>query len=72
MFGLTESSFNECVKPELKSKWKNEIEPSWFAGNDERRQKQPGLLKPEATLTNGIFVGLSSKVLKCFSKCKLI
>ena len=62
MLGLTEDKLSDCVKEDRKSEWERDISCRWFAGESEESQKTPGLLKSEAELKSGIYVGLSSKV----------
>jgi hypothetical protein len=67
MLGLTEEKLSDCVKEDRRSEWDRDIKDRWFAGESEESQKTPGLLKTEAKLNSGIYVGLSSKV-DCFLK----
>lgn len=62
LLALTEDTLAECVRPELLQKWENEMVPKWFV-NDAvfASQKEPGLLKEEASITSGWYIGLSPK-----------
>ena len=67
MFGLTQGSFRDCVKPELVARWDTEIVPNWFVDDTIESKRKPGLLKSEKSANSGVFVGLSSKVNKIIS-----
>ena len=63
MLALTENSLEECVQLERLEEWRTVIVPKWFAwdDNDLASQKEPGLLKTEASLSKGWFIALSPK-----------
>ena len=61
LLGQTELELIDCVKPALREKWQNEILPKWFANETLESQKEPGLLKVEAEITRGWYLGLSPK-----------
>ena len=63
MLALTEDSLEECVKENRREEWRSVIIPKWFAWdeNDLASQKEPGLLKTEASLSKGWFIALSPK-----------
>lgn len=63
MLALTEETLSECIKEDKKMEWQQEVKSRWFADESEESQKRPGLLKTEAKLNSGIYVGLSSKVI---------
>jgi len=62
MLGLTRPFLIDCVKEEKKKAWNEKIIPEWFADNSISQSKEPGLLKTEKELSNGQYIGLSSKV----------
>ena len=51
---------NDLVKPELREEWEKEIYPNFFVRDQENidQQRQPGLFKEEAVITNGSMVSL--------------
>ena len=57
LFCLTEPTFDDIVKPGMKSSWLK-IKTKWFADETPAQQKEPGLLKEEFSTTTGLFVGL--------------
>jgi len=62
MLGLTKPHLIDCVKEERIDEWKEKIIPEWFADESIRQSKEPGLLKTEKELSEGQYIGLSSKV----------
>ncbi|CBY40335.1 unnamed protein product, partial [Oikopleura dioica] len=63
---MTEDTLDDCVKDDMKEKWKNLVKPKWFAGSSMASQKEPGLLKEEAGISRGWFLALSPK---CYILC---
>lgn len=62
MLALTEKTIFECVKTGLKNEWNEKIVPLWFVDkNNVATEKEPGLLKPEATIHSGWFIAPSPK-----------
>ena len=67
MLALTRDQIDECVRPELVQRWKDEILPKWFVKSEGTRdeitasEKEPGLLKVEARITSGWFIAPSPK-----------
>ena len=60
-------SFTEIAKPETAEYYWQNIYPKWFYDKNKdppEKMRKPGVFKPEFTVTNGSYVGLSSK---CYS-----
>ena len=55
---MTESSLDDLVKDDQKTRWETEIKPKWFADETPKGQKTPGLLKEEFSSTDGRYIGL--------------
>ena len=53
---------NDLVKPELRKEWESEVYPKYFVRDQENidEQRQPGLFKEEAVITDGSMVSLRS------------
>ena len=62
MLGLTASELIDCVKDTKKTEWVESVVPKWFADDSITQSKEPGLLKTEKELSDGQYIGLSSKV----------
>ncbi|CAG5101516.1 Oidioi.mRNA.OKI2018_I69.YSR.g17166.t1.cds [Oikopleura dioica] len=65
-YARTRATLKECVKPHLVKMWEEAVEPQWFAGESVESQKEPGLLKEEASIQSGWFLTLSPK---CYALC---
>ena len=72
LISIAEMDLDDCVRPELRQKYFNDVKPKWFAPNCDhadpatcepckRAEKTPGMLKTEATLTSGFFLATSPK-----------
>jgi hypothetical protein len=61
LLAMTETELIDCVKPELKQQWIDDILPKWFATSAPASQKEPGLLKEEARITRGWWLSISPK-----------
>ena len=61
MLALTRDNIDDCVRADLRDEWFKEIKPKWFATDDRRSQKEPGLLKEEERITRGWFIAPSPK-----------
>jgi len=61
LLAMTETELVDCVKPELRQRWNDEILPKWFATAEPSSQKEPGLLKEEARITRGWWLSISPK-----------
>jgi hypothetical protein len=61
MLALTRDNIDDCVRADLCDEWFKEIKPKWFATDDRRSQKEPGLLKEEERITRGWFIAPTPK-----------
>ncbi|CAG5101490.1 Oidioi.mRNA.OKI2018_I69.YSR.g17140.t1.cds [Oikopleura dioica] len=67
-YARTRPTLKACVKPHLVKMWEKAVEPQWFAGQSVESQKEPGLLKEEASIQSGWFITLSPSVMHCAQK----
>ena len=58
LIGCSENSLDDIVKPDKKDEWYSTVRPAWFATDEPKSQKRPGLLKSEFSTDSGMFVGL--------------
>jgi len=58
-FAISENSFDDCVKPQLKNDWLSRKKHEWFVTNVNNDQFTPLLLKPEADGSK--FIAISPK-----------
>ena len=79
LISMCESDLDDCVRPNLRDKYLNEIKPKWFAPECthsnpktcepcKRAEKTPGMLKVEANLTSGFYLATSPK---CYMMAEL-
>ena len=72
LISMCESSLDDCVRPEKRLEYLDNIKPQWFAPECnhpnprtcepcKRAEKTPGMLKIEANLTSGFFLATSPK-----------
>ena len=63
MIALSKPSLDELVKPGLEQKWEI-TKREWFADPKSAEQsKTPGYLKEEFSSDDGLYIGLSAKVI---------
>jgi hypothetical protein len=72
LISMCESSLDDCVRPEKRREYLDNVKPQWFAPECDhpnprtcepckRAEKTPGMLKIEANLTSGFFLATSPK-----------
>ena len=63
--------FKEIPKPETAEYYWEHVYPKWFYDSEKDcrdKVRQPGIFKPEFEVTNGSYVGLSSKCYSVFDR----
>ena len=60
MLGYTGDNLVDIVLDEKRESWKNVVQ-EWFATDEIKSQKTPGLLKTEKKIQDGHFVALTPK-----------